>query len=87
VKTEQASGLPVLTVKLNRQALSRYGINVGDVQNLVEIAVGGKNSGMVFEGDRRFNIVVRLPEHLRSDISALKALPVPLPPLENPAKA
>ena len=49
VKTEQASGLPVLTVKLNRQALSRYGINVGDVQNLVEIAVGGKNSGMVFE--------------------------------------
>ena len=87
VKTEQASGLPVLTVKLNRQALSRYGINVGDVQNLVEIAVGGKNSGMVFEGDRRFNIVVRLPEHLRSDISALKALPVPLPPLENQARA
>ncbi|MDU6238942.1 MAG: CusA/CzcA family heavy metal efflux RND transporter, partial [Bradyrhizobium sp.] len=87
VKTEQASGLPVLTVKLNRQALSRYGISVGDVQNLVEIAVGGKNSGMVFEGDRRFNIVVRLPEHLRSDISALKALPVPLPPLENQPKA
>lgn len=86
VKTEQASGLPVLTVKLNRQALSRYGISVGDVQNLVEIAVGGKNSGMVFEGDRRFNIVVRLPEHLRSDISALKALPVPLPPLETQAK-
>ncbi|HAP45930.1 MAG TPA: CusA/CzcA family heavy metal efflux RND transporter, partial [Afipia sp.] len=86
VKTEQASGLPVLTVKLNRQALSRYGISVGDVQNLVEIAVGGKNSGMVFEGDRRFNIVVRLPEHLRSDISALKALPVPLPPLESQAK-
>ena len=86
VKTEQASGLPVLTVTLNRQALSRYGISVGDVQNLVEIAVGGKNSGMVFEGDRRFNIVVRLPEHLRSDISALKALPVPLPPLESQAK-
>ncbi|WP_371422631.1 efflux RND transporter permease subunit [Tardiphaga sp.] len=87
VKTEQASGLPVLTVKLNRQALSRYGISVGDVQNLVEIAVGGKNSGMVFEGDRRFNIVVRLPEFLRSDIDAIKALPVPLPPLESKAKA
>ena len=87
VKTEQASGLPVLTVKLNRQALSRHGINLGDVQNLVEIAVGGRNSGMVFEGDRRFNIVVRLPEHLRSDISALKALPVPLPPVDNQAKA
>jgi len=87
VKTEQAAGLPVLTVKLNRQALSRYGISVGDVQNLVEIAVGGKGSGLVFEGDRRFNIVVRLPEHLRSDIQAIKSLPVPLPPIENQVKA
>ncbi|ABE65112.1 Heavy metal efflux pump CzcA (plasmid) [Nitrobacter hamburgensis X14] len=87
VKTEQASGLPVLTVKLNRQALSRYGINVSDVQNLIEIAVGGKPSGLVFEGDRRFDIVVRLPEHLRSDMEAIRALPVPLPPLENNAKA
>ena len=87
VKTEQAAGLPVLTDKLNRQALSRYGINVGDVQNLVEIAVGGKSSGMVFEGDRRFNIVVRLPEHLRSDIEAIRSLPIQLPPLENQVKA
>ena len=87
VKTEQASGLPVLTVKLNRQALSRYGISVGDVQNLVEISVGGKSSGMVFEGDRRFDIVVRLPEHLRSDIEAIRSLPIPLPPQENKLKA
>ena len=87
VKTEQVAGLPVLTVKLNRQTLSRYGISVGDVQNLVEIAVGGKSSGTVFEGDRRFDIVVRLPEHLRTDIQAIRALPIPLPPLENQAKA
>ena len=87
VKTEQASGLPVLTVQLNRQALSRYGINVSDVQNLVEIAVGGKNAGRVFQGDRRFDIVVRLPEHLRSDIQAIRSLPVPLPPVENQGKA
>jgi cobalt-zinc-cadmium resistance protein CzcA len=87
VKTEQTSGLPVLTVKLNRQALSRYGISVGDVQNLVEIAVGGKSAGRVFEGDRRFDIVVRLPEHLRSDIQAIRSLPIPLPPIENQAKA
>jgi heavy metal efflux system protein len=87
VKTEQAAGLPVLTVKLNRQALSRYGINVADVQTLVEIAVGGKDAGRVFEGDRRFDIVVRLPEHLRSDIEAIKSLPVPLPPIENQSKA
>jgi len=83
VKTEQISGLPVLTVKLNRQALSRYGISVGDVQNLVEIAVGGKDAGLVFEGDRRFEIVVRLPEHLRSDIEAIRSLPIPLPVREN----
>jgi len=87
VKAEQVSGLPVLTVKLNRQALSRHGINVADVQNLVEIAVGGKSAGQMFEGDRRFDIVVRLPEHLRSDIEAIKSLPVPLPPIENQAKA
>jgi cobalt-zinc-cadmium resistance protein CzcA len=49
VKTEQTSGLPVLTVKLNRQALSRYGISVGDVQNLVEVAVGGKSAGRVLK--------------------------------------
>jgi cobalt-zinc-cadmium resistance protein CzcA len=87
VKTEQVSGLPVLTVKLNRQALSRYGISVGDVQTLVEIAVGGKGAGRVFEGDRRFDIVVRLPEHLRSDVQAIRSLPIPLPPVENQAKA
>jgi heavy metal efflux system protein len=86
VKTEQTSGLPVLTVKLNRQTLSRYGISIGEVQNLVEIAVGGKSAGRVFEGDRRFDIVVRLPEHLRSDIQAMRSLPIPLPPIENLAK-
>jgi cobalt-zinc-cadmium resistance protein CzcA len=84
VKAEQAAGLPVLTVQLNRQALSRYGINVADVQNLVEMAVGGKNAGRLFEGDRRFDIVVRLPDHLRSDIDAIRSLPVPLPPIETP---
>ena len=87
VKTEQVSGLPVLTVKLNRQALSRYGISVGDVQNLVEIAVGGKNAGLVFEGDRRFELVVRLPEYLRSNVEAIRSLPVPLPPIESQTKA
>jgi len=79
VKTEQVAGLPMLTVKLDRSALSRYGISVADVQSIVEIAVGGKNTGQVFEGDRRFDLVVRLPEHLRSDIEAIERLPVPLP--------
>jgi cobalt-zinc-cadmium resistance protein CzcA len=79
VKTEQVTGLPVLTVKLNRAALARYGLAVGDVQSVVEIAVGGKHAGLVFEGDRRFDLVVRLPEHQRVDIDAIGALPIPLP--------
>ncbi|MCR6732625.1 MAG: CusA/CzcA family heavy metal efflux RND transporter [Afipia sp.] len=87
VKTEQISGLPVLTVKLNRAALSRYGISVADVQNLVEIAVGGKSAGLVFEGDRRFELVVRLPERLRTNLEAIRSLPIPLPPLDGQAKA
>ena len=79
VKTEQVAGLPMLTVKLNRSALARYGVSVAEVQAIVEIAVGGKDAGNVYEGDRRFEIVVRLPEHLRIDVAAIKALPIPLP--------
>ncbi|QDL96926.1 CusA/CzcA family heavy metal efflux RND transporter [Rhodopseudomonas palustris] len=86
VKTEQVAGLPVLTVRLDRRALARFGINVADVQNLVEIAVGGKSAGLVFEGDRRFDLVVRLPDRIRTDIAAIKALPIPLPPIEGQAK-
>jgi cobalt-zinc-cadmium resistance protein CzcA len=82
VKTEQVQGLPVLTVKLNRSALSRLGLSVADVQAIVEIAVGGKTAGTVFDGDRRFDLVVRLPENLRSDIDALRNLPIPLPAIE-----
>ncbi|WP_371425719.1 efflux RND transporter permease subunit [Tardiphaga sp.] len=86
VKTEQVAGLPVLTVKLDRKALARLGISVTDVQSLVEIAVGGKSAGLVFEGDRRFDLVVRLPEDRRSDIEAMKSLPIPLPPVDGQAK-
>lgn len=83
VKTEQVSGLPILTVKLDRQALSRYGLSVGDVQTIVEIAIGGKNVGKLFEGDRRFDIVVRLPEDLRGRLDAIRAIAIPLPPAEE----
>jgi cobalt-zinc-cadmium resistance protein CzcA len=83
VKAEQIAGLPVMTVKLDRPALSRYGISAAEVQAAIEIAVGGRNAGLLFEGDRRFEIVVRLPEHLRLDVDALRALPLPLPPAES----
>ncbi len=79
VKTEQVSGLPMLTVKPNRAALARYGITLAELQEVVEIAVGGREAGLVFEGDRRFDIVIRLPEHLRIDIDALASLPIPVP--------
>jgi cobalt-zinc-cadmium resistance protein CzcA len=79
VKTEQVTGLPVLTVKPNRVALARYGVSVAELQEVVEIAVGGKTAGLVFEGDRRFDVVMRLPEHQRADLDAISSLPVPVP--------
>ncbi|RYD50611.1 MAG: CusA/CzcA family heavy metal efflux RND transporter [Sphingobacteriales bacterium] len=85
VKTEQAEGLPMLTILPNRTALNRYGLNMADVQDVIEAAMGGKEAGQVFNGDRRFDLVVRLPENLRSNLSALENLPIPLPAGTNPA--
>ncbi|WP_295132091.1 CusA/CzcA family heavy metal efflux RND transporter [uncultured Reyranella sp.] len=79
VKTEQVSGLPMLTVKPNRAALARYGITLAELQEVVEIAVGGREAGLIFEGDRRFDIVIRLPERMRVDVDALASLPIPIP--------
>jgi cobalt-zinc-cadmium resistance protein CzcA len=79
VKVEQVAGLPMLTVEPNRPALYRYGLNVTDVQDVLAAATGGEEAGQVFEGDRRFNLVVRLPEHLRGNLTQLSRLPVPLP--------
>ncbi len=79
VKVEQTTGLPVLTVRLDRPAMARLGLNVADVQEVVEVAVGGRTAGQVFDGDRRFDILVRLPERLRANIEALNQLPIPLP--------
>ena len=78
VKVEQVAGLPVLSIDPNRDALYRYGLNVTDVQDVLAAAAGGEEAGQLFEGDQRFALVVRLPEHLRNDLSALERLPVPL---------
>lgn len=78
VKIEQTTGLPMLTVNIDREKTARYGLNIGDVQETVAIATGGRSAGTMFEGDRRFDIIVRLPEHLRTDLEALKRLPIPL---------
>lgn len=78
VKTEQVAGLPMLTVTPDRAALSRFGLNMSDVQETVGTAIGGTVAGRLFEGDRRFDIIVRLPEDLRQDRVALADLPIPL---------
>ena len=79
VKLEQTTGLPIMTITPKRDELARYGLNIADVQEVVEIALGGKPAGEVFEGDRRFELVVRLPERLRTNVEAISRLPVPLP--------
>jgi len=78
-KIEQLTGLPMLSIQMDRVKMARYGLNVSDVQNVIAIAVGGLPTGLIYEGDRRFNLVVRLPEQLRGNIDALKRLPVQLP--------
>ncbi|TAJ96826.1 MAG: CusA/CzcA family heavy metal efflux RND transporter [Candidatus Manganitrophaceae bacterium] len=82
VKVEQVTGLPVLTIEMNRKEMARYGLNVSDVQGVVEIAMGGKEAGQIFEGDQRFDLIVRLPEEMRGQIELLKRIPLSLPSTE-----
>ena len=77
VQTEQVAGQPQLQIKINRDAIARYGINVDDVQEVIEAAIGGEEAGEVFEGIRRFDITVRLQPQYRSDLDAIRALLVP----------
>ena len=83
VKLEQTTGLPLLTITPDRAAMARYGLNPGVVQDTISTAVGGEVASQLFEGDRRFDIVVRLPESMRQDPAALADLPVPLGGTEN----
>jgi len=77
-KTEQLGGLPVLSVVPDRLALARYGLSIEEVQHVVATAIGGEVGGQFFQGDRRFDLVVRLPEALRTDFATLARLPVPI---------
>jgi cobalt-zinc-cadmium resistance protein CzcA len=85
VKVEQTTGLPMLTVQIDRARLARLGLNLSEVQETVATAMGGREAGTLFQGDRRFDIVVRLPEGVRSDLEALKRLPIKLPDARGPA--
>lgn len=79
VRTEQATGLPMLNVTPDREKLAYYGLDIASVQQALRIAVGGEQIGQIFEGDRRFDLVIRLPESIRTDLEALKRLPIRLP--------
>ncbi|GAM99844.1 cobalt-zinc-cadmium resistance protein CzcA [alpha proteobacterium U9-1i] len=79
VKVEQITGLPVLQVTPDRAALARFGLNVSDVQSTLRASLGGAVAGQIFEGDRRFDVVVRLPEQIRQDVDEIGRLRIPLP--------
>ncbi|KPC44291.1 Cation efflux family protein [Pseudomonas amygdali pv. morsprunorum] len=79
VKVEQTTGLPVLTINIDRDKAARYGLNVADVQDAIAIALGGRQAGTLYEGDRRFDLVVRLSEQLRTDVNGLSSLLIPVP--------
>ncbi len=78
VKVEQVAGLPTLLIDIDRAAVARFGLSISAVQAVVRTALAGTGAGEVFEGDRRFEIVVRLPESVRKDIHALGLLPIPV---------
>jgi len=79
VKVEQTTGLPMLSVNIDRAKATRYGLNIADIQQTVSTAVAGREAGTFFQGDRRFDILVRLPDAVRENIDVLRRLPIPLP--------
>ena len=78
-KVEKVQGLPQIQVEYDRERLAAYGISVGTANDILETAFAGKKTGEVYEGDRRFSLVVRLPGNLRDDIEAVRSLALPLP--------
>lgn len=79
VKVEQTTGLPTLEFKLHRERMARLGLNVSDVLEVISIAIGGQVAGVVFEGDKRFDIIVKLAERYRQNLEVIENLPIYLP--------
>jgi cobalt-zinc-cadmium resistance protein CzcA len=87
IKVEQATGLPMISIELDRHKLSRFGINMQEAQSTISTAIGGAAAGELYQGDQRFQIIIRLPEKLRTDIDALARLPITLPSEFSEARA
>ncbi|OYW98516.1 MAG: CusA/CzcA family heavy metal efflux RND transporter, partial [Caulobacter vibrioides] len=86
-RVAQTEGFPTFDIKFDRDAIGRYGLTVQDVADTASAALGGREAGQVFEGDKRFDIVVRLPKAKRDDLDALGAIPVMLPQTGNGPRA
>ncbi len=82
-RIEQTAGLPMLTLTPKRDVLARYGLSVKDAQHVISTAIGGESVGLIYEGDRRFPLVVRLPEEMRLDMDRIGRLPIPVPTTAN----
>ncbi|HZL11578.1 MAG TPA: CusA/CzcA family heavy metal efflux RND transporter [Prolixibacteraceae bacterium] len=76
---EQPVGQPYLTIEIDREALASFGLNVNDVQSVIEAGIGGQVAGQLYQGQRRFDIQVRYPEEFRSELQKIQEIPVPLP--------
>ncbi|MFP8489907.1 efflux RND transporter permease subunit [Gracilimonas sp. Q87] len=76
---EQSSGQPYFNIEIDREAVASFGLNVNDVQRVIETGIGGSVAGEIFEGQRRFDIVVRLPENLRNTFQDIMEVPLQLP--------
>ena len=83
VRVEPVTGMPVLTIDIDRNKLARTGLNIADVQEIIEIAIGGKSAGKIYEGDRRFELIVRMPDFMREDLDALSRLPISIPKTDS----
>jgi len=91
IRIERISGQQYLSIEIDRQAIARYGLNVSDIHDIIEIAIGGKRATDIFEGERRFAAAVRLPEEFRNNVQAIRNLLVQAPdgvqvPLQSVAK-
>ncbi|MCW5936995.1 MAG: efflux RND transporter permease subunit [Fimbriimonadaceae bacterium] len=79
VEVEQVDAVPVFQIDLDREAMARLGVNVGDVQHLISVAMGGEPVGQVLEGERRFALTVTLPDEVRDDMDAIRDLRIATP--------
>jgi cobalt-zinc-cadmium resistance protein CzcA len=76
IAVEQTTGLPILTITPDRSALAQYGLSISQLQDQLAVAMGGQSAGLFYEGDRRTEIIVRLPEDVRQDVDVIGNLPI-----------